>query len=72
MNKIQKFLNNHKTINAILGFVIRRFWQFGISLIFAFIIYILAVRFGATEMGSGLLSGAGFMFMVSELEKMFC
>lgn len=51
--------------------VISRFFQFGIAMLMAMIVYILANRYGQTELAQGFYSGAMFVFMLEQLNGVF-
>jgi len=51
--------------------VISRFFQFGIAILVAMIIYILANRNGQSELAQGFYSGAMFVFMLDQLNGVF-
>lgn len=51
--------------------VISRFFQFGIAILVAMIIYILANRNGQTELAQGFYSGGMFVFMLEQLNGVF-
>jgi hypothetical protein len=51
--------------------VVFRFFQFGIAMLVAMIVYILANRYGQTELIQGFYSGAMFVFMLEQLNGVF-
>ena len=51
--------------------VISRFFQFGIAILVAMIVYLLANRSGQTELAQGFYSGAIFVFMLEQLNGVF-
>lgn len=51
--------------------LISRFFQFGIAILMAMIVYTLANRYGQTEFAQGFYSGAMFVFMLEQLNGVF-
>ena len=47
--------------------VISRFFQFGVAFLVAMVVYILANRYGQTELAQGFYSGAMFVLMLEQL-----
>ncbi len=66
----QTIINYLKKAFAIHN-VISRFFQFGIAILLAMIIYILANRNGQSELAQGFYSGAMFVFMLDQLNGVF-
>ena len=66
----QTIINYIKKAFAIHN-VISRFFQFGIAILVAMIIYILANINGQTELVQGFYSGAMFVFMLDQLNGVF-
>ena len=66
----QTIINYIKKAFAIHN-VISLFFQFGIAIVGAMIIYILANRNGQTELAQGFYSGAMFVFMLDQLNGVF-
>jgi hypothetical protein len=66
----QTIINYIKKAFAIHN-VISRFFQFGISILVAMVIYILASRNGLSELAQGFYSGAMFVFMLEQLNGVF-
>ena len=66
----QIIINNLKKAFAIHN-VISRFFQFGISIVMALTVFVLANKSGQTELAQGFYSGAMFLFMLDQLNGIF-
>ena len=51
--------------------VISRLFQFGIAIVLAITVCVLAYNYGATELAQGFYGGAVFVFMLDQLNGVF-
>lgn len=66
----QTIINYLKKTFAIHN-VISRFFQFGIAIVMAMTVFVLANKNGQTELAQGFYSGAMFVFMLDQLNGVF-
>ena len=66
----KKIINYLKKEFAIHN-VISRFAQFGISIVGAMTVYVLAYNYGQSELSQGFYSGVFFYFMIDNLNGVF-